>query len=326
MTALLISLLRAFYWITIPLYFLLYYMASQDSGHSAFWYEGGASKFGPAAFLLLNALWIIPAFFGIALSAAGYGKVLSWAMTRALTLSLPCIFGLFPTKHGDMPIRVINEGGAIFFLFSSMALGLLAFNLAWDDPLEECQRSLDDLKRQKTEATKQASKVPECMQENSAPQLTTSGPTTPPKTHTSEWNLSISRNGQVIMKDITAGSVPILIMQGILQPTDLYWTNGMANWLPLSSLTNSLPHASSLPKERNLTSKLLSLLVSWLITVIIGALVLGLVGYGNSGADGAGRLIGTYIGLLLFVRPVFLVIEIITRAIMGKRGIDLLAP
>ncbi len=324
MAALLASLLRAFYWITIPLYFLLYYMASRDSGYSAFWYEGGASKFGPASFLLLNALWVIPTFFGVALSAAGYRSVLSWAMTRALILSLPCIFGLFPEKHGDIPISVVKGFWAIELFFVMAILLIFVCGWVWEpDPLEAC---LSNLEIQKTKAAEQASKASESIPATSAPQLTTSAPTTPPKTHTSEWNLSISRNGQVIMKDITVGSVPMLIMQGILQPTDHYWTNGMTNWLPLSSLTNSLTHASSLPKERNLTSKLLSLLVSWLITVIIGALVLGLVGYGNSGADGAGRLIGTYIGLLLFVRPVFLVIEIITRAIMGKRGIDLLAP
>ena len=323
MIALLASLLRAFYWIAIPPYILLYFMASRDSGYSAFWYEGGASKFGPAAFLLLNALWVIPTFLGIALSAAGYGRVLSWAMTRALILSWPCIVGLFPQKPGDIPIIVI-DGWLALYWFLMMGFLLFICEWAWEpNPLDEC---LADLKIQKTKASEQASKAPESIPTTSAPQLATSALTTPPKTHTSEWNLSISRNGQVIMTDITVGNVPTLIMQGILQPTDQYWTNGMTNWLPLSSLTYSHPHTSPLPKERNLTSKLLSLLVSWLITVIIGALVLGLVGYGNSGADGAGRLIGTYIGLLLFVRPVFLVIEIITRAIMGKRGIDLLAP
>lgn len=317
------SLLRAFYWITIPLYILLYFMASRDSGVSAFWYEGGASKFGPAAFFLLNALWVIPTFLGIALSAAGYPRVLPWAMTRALILSWPCIVGIFH-QPSDIPIRVIDNGWLIFGGFLTCSFFLLVCEWVWEpNPLDAC---LDDLVIQKTRAAEQASKASESMPAASAQQMTASAPTTPPKTHTPEWNLSISRNGQVIMKDITVGSVPMLIMQGILQPTDHYWTNGMTNWLPLSSLTNSLPHASSSPKERNLASKLLSLLVSWLITVIIGALVLGLVGYGNSGADGAGRLIGTYIGLLLFVRPVFLVIEIITRAIMGKRGIDLLAP
>ena len=324
MTALLASLLRAFYWIAIPAYILLYFMASRDNGDSAFWYEGGASKFGPAAFLLLIALWVIPTFLGIALSAAGYGRILSWAMARALILSWPCIIGLFK-KPDNMPMVIHDAGASWSWVFLPMIFFFWMHALAWEDnpPLDEC---FVDLEIKKTKAAEQASKAPESITATSAPQLTTSEPPTPPKTHTSEWNLSISRNGQVIMKDITAGSVPILIMQGILQPTDHYWTNGMTNWLPLSSLTNSLPHASSLPKERNLTSKLLSLLVSWFITVIIGALVLGLVGYGNSGADGAGRLIGTYIGLLLFVRPVFLVIEIITRAIMGKRGIDLLAP
>ena len=96
--------------------------------------------------------------------------------------------------------------------------------------------------------------------------------------------------------------------------------------LPLSTIINTQPLNPAKTAERSLTSALVSLFVSWLLTVIIGVLILGLVGYGNSGADGAGRLIGTYVGLLILVRPLFLVIEIISRAITGKRGVDLLAP
>ena len=128
------------------------------------------------------------------------------------------------------------------------------------------------------------------------------------------------------MKDVPFGNIPILLTQGTLQLTDHYWINGMTNWLPLSTMTKAQSHASSAPKERKLGSALLSLFVSWVITVLIGALILALLGYGNSGTEGAGRLIGAYIGLLIFVRPLFFVIEIISRAIMGKRGVELLAP
>jgi ABC-type transporter Mla maintaining outer membrane lipid asymmetry permease subunit MlaE len=115
-------------------------------------------------------------------------------------------------------------------------------------------------------------------------------------------------------------------MQGSLHLTDHYWSPGMSTWLPLSTIINTQPLNPAKTAERSLTSALVSLFVSWLLTVIIGVLILGLVGYGNSGADGAGRLIGTYVGLLILVRPLFLVIEIISRAITGKRGVDLLAP
>ncbi len=128
------------------------------------------------------------------------------------------------------------------------------------------------------------------------------------------------------MQEVSRQDVQIMLRQGALLITDYYWAKGMSTWLPLSDLSSQATTPIDKPNERSVGSALLSLLVSWIITVLIGVIILGLIGYGNSGAEGAGRLIGTYIGLLIFVRPIFLIVEIISRAIMGKRGVDLLSP
>jgi hypothetical protein len=154
----------------------------------------------------------------------------------------------------------------------------------------------------------------------------TTGSSPPPPTTAPNAGLAISRNGQVIMQEVSRQDVQIMLRQGVLLITDYYWAKGMSTWLPLSDLSSQATTPIDKPNERSVGSALLSLLVSWLITVLIGVIILGLIGYGNSGAEGAGRLIGTYIGLLIFVRPIFLIVEIISRAIMGKRGVDLLSP
>ena len=325
MINILITLLRAFYWISVPLYLLLYFMASKSSDFdAAFWFEGGRSRFGPASFYVLISIWAVPALIGIVISASGHPKVLTTLMLRALVLSLPCIPGfLLAGKNGEMPM-VIADPVSSSWLFLSVILFFFLLPSNVSDSLEEASQASIALKQ------KSLSSAENARAESSAQHIIDKGvisiPDAPPQPPANHDKTAISRNGHIIMKDVPFGNIPILLTQGTLQLTDHYWINGMTNWLPLSTMTKAQSHASSAPKERKLGSALLSLFVSWVITVLIGALILALLGYGNSGTEGAGRLIGAYIGLLIFVRPLFFVIEIISRAIMGKRGVELLAP
>jgi len=450
MNAALITLLRAFYWVILPIYFILYALAMRGDSHAAFWFEGGSNEFGPYSFYILILCWLVPVLHGVMLSIAGHKEILSKTMQVALVLSVPCIPGFLLSSQGQPPVIVPHlsdyfargtlDGimfGMFFFgvcsgigvllesLFSNLgeietteivrsckvdneqlwtehqqlhgnhdklkmllnefgsgsysssseffALLMIAGKESYNSRLPDINsKIISELKRAAYEyklgrftspneyesfskkyhsdslpydADVTARKITHpllikmynagdalkaraiAISENkataTAPQTTSSLPL---PTTVLNTNLAISRNGQVFMQDVPRENVQTLIMQGTLRLTDHYWANGMSNWLPLSNLTNdpSTSHAKS--SERSLASALLSLLISWLITVVVGVFVLGLIGYGNSGADGAGRLIGTYIGLLIFVRPIFLVIEIISRAIMGKRGVDLLAP
>ncbi len=456
MVTLLLTLLRAFYWVAVPIYFTIYALAMRADSHAAFWFDGGSTEFGPAAFYVLILCWIVPVVLGMALSVAGHKEILSKVMLSSLALSLPIIPGLLFSSQGQSPIIVphfrdyFSNQNFWYFMISLFGWAYGVFGtiyLIWEDlfgtlrEIEISSRMSETLRTYKVDNEqlwlehKELSRHPDKLKmllnefatgaysssseffallmivrgggfgmnlaevtsdtisqlKNAAieyklgrftstkefesfkkqyhsdslrydadekarsithPLLikmynagdalraraieisdnlsgvkestTISAPPLPTTIHNT--NVSISRNGQIIMQSVPRGNVPTLVIQGTLHLTDHYWSTGMSTWLPLSTLTNSQAQDSAKTDERSLASALVSLFISWLLTVIIGVLVLGLVGYGNSRADGAGRLIGTYIGLLIFVRPLFLVIEIISRAIMGKRGVDLLAP
>lgn len=455
MVTLLLTLLRAFYWVAVPIYFTIYALAMRADTHAAFWFDGGSTEFGPAAFYVMILCWIVPVVLGMALSVAGHKEILSKVMLSSLALSLPIIPGLLFSSQGQSPMIIphlsdyFNHGpwigtingilwiygpiGIIFcvwedlfgalteiefssrmsetlrtykvdneqlwlehqklsrypdklkMLLNEFATGAYSssseffallmivrggsfrMNLAevTSDTISQLKNAAFEYKLGRFTSTKEYESFKKQYHSDSLrydadekarsithPLLikmynagdalraraieisenlsgmkestTISAPPLPMTIHNT--NVSISRNGQIIMQSVPRGNVPTLVIQGTLHLTDHYWSTGMSTWLPLSTLTNSQAQDSAKTAERSLASALVSLFISWLLTVIIGVLVLGLVGYGNSRAEGAGRLIGTYIGLLIFVRPLFLVIEIISRAIMGKRGVDLLAP
>jgi len=456
MVTLLLTLLRAFYWVAVPIYFTIYALAMRADSHAAFWFDGGSTEFGPAAFYVLILCWIVPVALGMALSVAGHKEILSKVMLSSLALSLPIIPGLLFSSQGQSPMIVPHFrdyfSNQNFWYYMISLLGWLygvvgTIYLIWEDLFgalrkieisscmsetlrtykidneqlwlehQELSRNPDKLKMLLNEFASGAysssseffalltivrrgsfgmdlakvtsdtisqlknatieyklgrftsteeyesfkkkrhsdslgydadekarsithpflikmynaggalrARALEISENTSGVKASTAVSVPPIPATIQNTNLLISRNGQIIMQDVQKGNVPTLVMQGSLCLTDYYWCTGMSTWLPLATLTTSDAPMSAKTAERSLASALVSLVISWLITVVIGVLILGIVGYGNSGADGAGRLIGAYIGLLIFVRPLFLVIEIISRAITGKRGVDLLAP
>jgi hypothetical protein len=452
MNTALITLLRAFYWVTVPIYLLMYALAMRGDMHAAFWIEGGNNDFGTYSFYALILCWIVPLTLGAILSVSGHKKVLVQCTKVALVLSTPCLPGFLFSTPGQPPMIVphladffsnfwvgmLSVYGGFFFIFgigirfeekvfpeldkiefieiirsfkvdneqlwaehqelrrnhdglklllnefksggytsSTEFFNLLLiaeniFNVCsatlpainsktisklkdvlfeyrlgrFSSPSEyahfKMKRCSDSLPQHTDEAARKITHPLLIKMYNSGDALRaraieisnnnvvlTEPPSNrppPPPTAAPTGNLAISRNGQVIMQDVPRQNVQSMIMQGTLLLTDHYWANGMSTWLPLSNLSNNQANPHPKSEERTLTSVLLSLFISWLITVVVGVIILGLIGYGNSGADGAGRLIGAYIGLLIFVRPIFLVIEVISRAITGKRGVDLLAP
>ena len=446
------TLLRLFYWVTVPTYLFLYILAMRADTRAAFWIEGGTSVYGPYAFYALMLLWAVPALIGSMLSIAGHNGVLSKCMLVALIFSAPCIPGILLTSQGQATMIVphlrdygfiigilvfsltplviiwviyfiaedlsgnlhkveaqaeyseilksykldneqlwlekqelrghhdklkmlLNEFSTGAYPSSSDFFGLLkiaakinhqsrlsdvnsntiselkdllfeyklgrftslpefeAFrNKSYSDSIspyaDESARKLTHPLLIKMYNADGALRARAIEISNNKPLATepTTGSSPPPPTTAPNAGLAISRNGQVIMQEVSRQDVQIMLRQGVLLITDYYWAKGMSTWLPLSDLSSQATTPIDKPNERSVGSALLSLLVSWLITVLIGVIILGLIGYGNSGAEGAGRLIGTYIGLLIFVRPIFLIVEIISRAIMGKRGVDLLSP
>lgn len=453
MSTSLTTLTRTFYWVTVPIYLLLYALAMRGDSHAAFWIEGGKNDFGPYSFYCLIICWIVPLFLGVLLSAAGHKEVIEKNVLAALALSVPCLPGFLFSSPGKPPMIVPHIGD----YFSEFWIGMLSvygviFSIAgiyssvfdnlfpelekieiseiiksygvdneqlWTQHLQPSQNhdalrlllnefksgsytssseffglleravgngymhrlNLSTINSATISSMKESvfeyrlgrftspaeyasfkngyhrdslpAHVDEDARKISHPLLIRmynaggalkvraieisknretkvahqfACPPPPQPANIQSGNLSISRHGQIIMQDMPRGDILTLVMQGSLHLTDHYWSPGMSTWLPLSTIINTQPLNPAKTAERSLTSALVSLFVSWLLTVIIGVLILGLVGYGNSGADGAGRLIGTYVGLLILVRPLFLVIEIISRAITGKRGVDLLAP
>jgi len=65
------------------------------------------------------------------------------------------------------------------------------------------------------------------------------------------------------------------------------------------------------------------LLLSWLLYVLGGVFIAGLLGYGNGGASGVPSAIGRYLGFIIMVRPVIFVFRTMFRLVIGKRGMEL---
>ena len=63
--------------------------------------------------------------------------------------------------------------------------------------------------------------------------------------------------------------------------------------------------------------------LSWLLYVLGGTLIAGLIGYGNGGMSGVGSAIGGFLGFIILVRPVTFVFRTLFRLATGKRGMEL---
>ena len=110
MNTALITLVRAFYRVIVPIYLLMYALAMRGDSHAAFWIEGGKNEFGPYSFYALILCWVVPLILGGMLAMDGHKEVLETSMVAALALSLPCIPGFLFTSPGQSPMIVPHLG------------------------------------------------------------------------------------------------------------------------------------------------------------------------------------------------------------------------
>lgn len=145
---------------------------------------------------------------------------------------------------------------------------------------------------------------------------------TPP--HVAPMDLvMISRGGQVILRDIRLQNLSTLVMQGQVLLTDHYWCSGMAGW-SLVSTYRSADAPRHVPGEGvNWGEVFTDFFLSWLLYVLGGVFIAGLLGYGTGGMSGVGSAIGGFLGLIIFVRPVTFVFRTLFRLVIGKRGMEL---
>jgi len=136
-------------------------------------------------------------------------------------------------------------------------------------------------------------------------------------------SVMISRRGQIIFDDVKLQNLPTLVMQGQVMMTDHFWCQGMPSWSQVSSykVAHALPQV---PREGvNWGEVFTDFFLSWLLYVLGGVFIAGLLGYGNGGLSGVGSAIGGFLGFIILVRPVTFVFRLLFRLATGKRGMDL---
>lgn len=133
----------------------------------------------------------------------------------------------------------------------------------------------------------------------------------------------ISRGGQIIFNDVKMQNLSNMVMQGQVLMTDHYWHSGMAGWSLVSSY-RSTEVSRDIPKQGvNWGEVFKDFFLSWLLYVLGGTLIAGLIGYGNGGMSGAGSAIGGFLGFIILVRPVTFLFRTLFRLATGKRGMEL---
>lgn len=133
----------------------------------------------------------------------------------------------------------------------------------------------------------------------------------------------ISRRGQIIFNDINLQNLSTMVMQGHVLLTDHYWCSGMAGW-SLVSAYRSPDAPRRVPEEGvNWGEVFKDFFLSWLLYVLGGVFIAGLLGYGNGGMSGVGSAIGGFLGFIILVRPVTFVFRTLFRLVIGKRGMEL---
>ena len=133
----------------------------------------------------------------------------------------------------------------------------------------------------------------------------------------------VSRRGQIIFNDINLQNLSTMVMQGHVLLTDHYWCSGMPGW-SLVSTYRSADAPRHVPGEGvNWGEVFTDFFLSWLLYVLGGVFIAGLLGYGTGGMSGVGSAIGGFLGLIIFVRPVTFVFRTLFRLVIGKRGMEL---
>ncbi len=133
----------------------------------------------------------------------------------------------------------------------------------------------------------------------------------------------ISRGGKIIFKDLKIQNLSNMVMQGHVLITDYYWHSGMAAWSLVSTYGGQQVQISTPREGVNWSEVLKGFFLSWILYVLGGTLVAGLIGYGRGGVSGVGSAIGGYLGFIIMVRPVSFLLRTIFRLIIGKRGMEL---
>jgi hypothetical protein len=135
--------------------------------------------------------------------------------------------------------------------------------------------------------------------------------------------VSISRGGRVIFRDMPLHNLSAMVLQGQVLPTDHYWCSGMAGW-SLVSAYRSVDAPRQVAREGvNWGEVFADFFLSWLLYVLGGVFIAGLLGYGNGGMSGVGSAIGGFLGFIILVRPVTFVFRTLFRLVIGKRGMEL---
>jgi hypothetical protein len=133
----------------------------------------------------------------------------------------------------------------------------------------------------------------------------------------------ISRGGQIIFNDVKMQNLSNMVMQGQVLMTDHYWCSGMAGWALVSSYRSTEVSRDTPKPGVNWDEVLKDFFLSWLLYVLGGIFIAGLIGYGNGGMSGAGSAIGGFLGFIILVRPVTFLFRTLFRLATGKRGMEL---
>ena len=133
----------------------------------------------------------------------------------------------------------------------------------------------------------------------------------------------ISRGGQVILRDIKLQNLPTMVLQGQVLMSDHYWCQGMPGWTSVSTFRAVEAPRVVLEEQFDWGEVFTDFFLSWLLYVLGGVFIAGLLGYGNGGMSGVGSAIGGFLGFIILVRPVTFVFRTLFRLVIGKRGMEL---
>lgn len=134
MSAFISRLLVVFYIVFLPVFLGLYVAAmfSPYPKQAALWIEGGASEYGPAAFIVLLALWIFPLLFSfLKYLVAGDSSDLARVLVISAILSVyPAIGAIQAHLLGqNFPVQVISIAWANLDLLGGIFLLVFLFAL-----------------------------------------------------------------------------------------------------------------------------------------------------------------------------------------------------
>ncbi len=133
----------------------------------------------------------------------------------------------------------------------------------------------------------------------------------------------ISRAGQIIMRGVSIRDLSKMVIQGEVLSTDHYWCQGMTSWSLVSAYGGDDAKRETPQDAVNWGEVSRDFLISWMLYIVGGVFIAGVIGYGNGGVSGVGSAIGGYLGFIILVRPVTFMFRTFYRLVIGRRGMDL---